>query len=252
MRFTITSAALAAIAAATSAVAQTNIQVQVGSNGLTFSPSSVNASVGDTVSFVFFPKNHTVTQSSFAAPCQPLASGIDSSFQPVAAGATTAPSFSVTVNATTPLWFYCRQSSHCTSGMVFAINPTADKSFETFQATARASSADGTPPSASSSPSGSTASSTGTGSSSTSTSSPNSAITYQRTRRRSPRGTRFGRRHLTIGLFCVFLPRGDTLLPLRISSFFLFFFWLFASYCDGIVGSHLPPLVWYFIDSWAM
>ncbi|KAH9013073.1 Cupredoxin [Lactarius pseudohatsudake] len=180
MRFTLASAALATIAAATSASAQTNIQVQVGSNGLSFSPSSVNASVGDTVSFVFFPKNHTVTQSSFAAPCQPLASGIDSGFQPVAAGATTAPSFTLTVNATTPLWFYCRQSTHCESGMVFAINPTADKSFETYQATAKASSADGTPPSAASSASGSTASSpstTKTGSSSTSTSSSNSALT---------------------------------------------------------------------------
>ncbi|KAI9445999.1 Cupredoxin [Lactarius indigo] len=181
MRFTLASAALA-IAAATSASAQNNIQVQVGSNGLAFSPSSVNASVGDTVSFVFYPKNHTVTQSSFAAPCQPLASGIDSGFQPVAVGATQAPSFSITVNATTPLWFYCRQTSHCESGMVFAINPTANKSFEAFQATAKASSADGTPPSSSSSPSGSASSaqspsSTGSGTSSSSTASPNSAIT---------------------------------------------------------------------------
>ncbi|KAH8998300.1 Cupredoxin [Lactarius hatsudake] len=179
MRFTLASAALATIAAATSASAA-DIQVQVGSNGLSFSPNSVNASVGDTVSFVFFPKNHTVTQSSFAAPCQPLASGIDSGFQPVAAGATTAPSFSVTINATTPLWFYCRQSSHCESGMVFAVNPTANKSFETFQATAKASSSDGTPPSAASSASGSTASSpssTSTGSSSSSTGKSNSALT---------------------------------------------------------------------------
>jgi len=182
MRFTLASAALAAIAAATSASAQNNIQVQVGNGGLTFSPSSVNASVGDTVSFVFYPKNHTVTQSSFAAPCQPLSGGIDSSYQPVAAGATQVPSFSVTVNATTPLWFYCRQSTHCEAGMVFAINPTADKSFDTFQATAKASSSDGTPPASSSSPSGSgttaqSPSSTGSGSSSTGTSSPNSAFT---------------------------------------------------------------------------
>ena len=45
--------------------------------------------------------------------------------------------------------------------MVFAVNPTANKSFEAFQATAKASSANGTPPNSSNS--------TGLGSSSSST-----------------------------------------------------------------------------------
>jgi hypothetical protein len=36
-----------------------------------------SASPGDTVSFKFHPKNHTVTQSSFEAPCTPLYGGID-------------------------------------------------------------------------------------------------------------------------------------------------------------------------------
>jgi len=168
MRFTLTSAALAAIAAATSASAA-NFQVQVGNGGLTFTPNTVNASVGDTVSFVFYPKNHTVTQSSFTAPCQPLSGGLDSSFQPVAANATSVPSFSVTVNATTPLWFFCHQTGHCESGMVFAINPNANKTFDAFQATAKASAADGTPPAASSGSGTTTPSPTGTGSSSSST-----------------------------------------------------------------------------------
>jgi len=170
MRFTITSAAVAAILAATSASAA-DTQVQVGNGGLTFTPNTVTAAVGDTVTFVYYPKNHTVTQSSFAAPCQPLAGGLDSGFQPVAAGAASVPSFTVTVNVTTPLWFYCKQSSHCESGMVFAINPSANKTFDQFQATAKASSADGTPPASSNSsgtPSGTTGSST-TGSSPSST-----------------------------------------------------------------------------------
>ena len=185
MRFTLASAALA-IAAATSASAA-NIQVQVGNGALAFNPNSVTANVGDTISFVFYPKNHTVTQSSFAAPCEPLASGIDSGFQPVAANATSVPSFSMTVNVTTPLWFFCHQTGHCESGMVFAVNPTPNKTFDAFQATANASSSNGTPPSNSSSPSspagsGTTAGSpTGTGSSpsssTSSTSKSNSAIT---------------------------------------------------------------------------
>lgn len=108
MHFPLVSVALATLATTVSAA---NIQVQVGaSSQLAFSPSSVNASVGDTVSFVFSPKNHTVTQSTFAAPCQPMSGGVDSGFQPVAANATNVPSFTVTVNATTPLWFFCHQT----------------------------------------------------------------------------------------------------------------------------------------------
>jgi hypothetical protein len=36
-----------------------------------------SAAIGDTVSFKFHPKNHTVTQSSFDAPCTPLYDGVD-------------------------------------------------------------------------------------------------------------------------------------------------------------------------------
>jgi len=36
-----------------------------------------SAAPGDTVSFKFHPKNHTVTQSSFDAPCTPLYGGTD-------------------------------------------------------------------------------------------------------------------------------------------------------------------------------
>jgi hypothetical protein len=35
------------------------------------------AAQGDIVVFTFFPKNHTVTQSSFAQPCTPLDGGFD-------------------------------------------------------------------------------------------------------------------------------------------------------------------------------
>jgi plastocyanin len=60
---------------------------------------------------------------------------------PVAAGTTTLPTFTVTVNSTDPLWFYCAQgagtpNSHCGAGMVFAINcgaDGADNSFANFK-----------------------------------------------------------------------------------------------------------------------
>lgn len=114
------------------------ITVNVGDAGLAFNPPSITAVEGDTVQFQFYPKNHTVTQSTFAAPCTAMAGGGDSGFLAVAANATEIPVWSFTLNnASAPLWFYCAQGTHCSAGgMVFAVNPTAEKSFEAFQAAA--------------------------------------------------------------------------------------------------------------------
>jgi len=104
-----------------------NITVTVGDGGLTFTPNTVNASAGDIVVFQFFPGNHTATQSTFASPCTRLSSGADSGFQAASA------EYAFTVSDTTPFWFYCRQSGHCKSGMVFAVNPTDNETFDAFQ-----------------------------------------------------------------------------------------------------------------------
>lgn len=183
MRFALTSAALATLATVASAV---QTQVIVGGGPLAYNPPQVTAAVGDTIQFVFMPKNHTVTQSTFATPCEAMPNGLDSGFVPVAANATSTQAFTITVNTTDPLWFYCRQVDHCISGMVFAVNPTANKTFAAFQAAANASGTTNTSasPSASSGSSGTGTGSTATGSgassspSSTSTSSkPNGALT---------------------------------------------------------------------------
>ncbi|KAJ4501360.1 hypothetical protein C8R41DRAFT_201465 [Lentinula lateritia] len=77
---------------------------------LTTRHRSVNATNGDVIQFQFVSKNHTLTQSSFAAPCTPLAGGVDSGFQAVATNATTFPVWSFTLtNTSAPLWFYCAQ-----------------------------------------------------------------------------------------------------------------------------------------------
>ncbi|KAI0072271.1 hypothetical protein K474DRAFT_1629274 [Panus rudis PR-1116 ss-1] len=143
MRFSTIVAALLPVGLA---FAQTSHTVLVGQNGtLTFSPSSIQIQNGDTVSFQFLSKNHTVTQSTFANPCSPITNpdgspGVDSGFQPVPANATEFQQFSFTINnASAPLWFYCKQANHCQQGMVFAINPTAEKSFDAFQKAAMAS-----------------------------------------------------------------------------------------------------------------
>ncbi|TFK40878.1 Cupredoxin [Crucibulum laeve] len=104
--------------------------------GLTYTPPSVTAKVGDTIAFQFQAGNHTVTQSTFANPCTPMttpAVGIDSGFLPVAAGATQFPEWSFTIdNASAPLWFFCNRPPHCSRGMVFALNPTPERTYDAF------------------------------------------------------------------------------------------------------------------------
>ncbi|KAF8803244.1 hypothetical protein BYT27DRAFT_7195838 [Phlegmacium glaucopus] len=133
----------------------------VGDGGLLqFNPSNISASIGDTVTFEFRPKAHSVTQSNFGNPCETLQQstgkvGFDSGLTPVAANATTFPTFSFTVNDTAPIWGYCRQVGHCPQGMVFSVNAveSGPNNFAAFKGLALASNA-----SASAS-----ASSTGTG-----------------------------------------------------------------------------------------
>lgn len=60
--------------------------VAVGQNGLTFTPDTLTAAVGDTVTFHFYPINHSVVQSSFEKPCTPINNGIFSGFVPSSAG----------------------------------------------------------------------------------------------------------------------------------------------------------------------
>ncbi|KAI1754719.1 Cupredoxin [Xylaria castorea] len=127
-------------AGATGTVAGTGAThtVQVGgSAGLAYSPPEVKAAVGDMVIFTFMSMNHTVTQSSFAAPCDPMAGGMDSGFQPNKDNAVVpAPQVAMQVMTTDPIWFYCKQTGHCGKGMVFSINPSAAKTQAMFQAMA--------------------------------------------------------------------------------------------------------------------
>jgi len=125
----------------------TEHRVTVGANGgLTFDPPSIKAAPRDTIIFEFRAKNHTVTQSSFGAPCRKLEltsttgqKGFDSGFIPVDASATTFPTYNVTVNDVNPIWVYCRQANHCGQGMVFAVSSdeTSDRNYTAFAALAK-------------------------------------------------------------------------------------------------------------------
>ncbi|KAF9265513.1 hypothetical protein L218DRAFT_859912 [Marasmius fiardii PR-910] len=133
MRFSTTLVTLLPVAGALAAV-QT-VTVGDGSK-LLFDPPSVTAAVGDTIKFEFKSKNHSVTQSTFDAPCVFKANGVDSGFQLTPPNATSFASWSFEVQATDPTWWFCAQTApavHCTAGMVFAVNPTADKTFDMFK-----------------------------------------------------------------------------------------------------------------------
>jgi len=137
MRFTSVVAAISTFVVAASA-AEFNITVGKD-NANTFDPPQVTGvQQGDVINFRFVSKSHSATQSTFDQPCQTKPGGVDSGFQAVAANATSFPEWSIQINnVTAPMWFYCARAPHCTaSGMVFAINPTANKTFAAFQAKA--------------------------------------------------------------------------------------------------------------------
>ncbi|KAJ7896551.1 hypothetical protein B0H13DRAFT_1623919, partial [Mycena leptocephala] len=107
-----------------------------------FIPNMITASNGTIVSFRFsgIPGNHSVTQSTLVAPCQPLLNGFDSGFidgKETKAGKFPTWNYTVT-NDQSSIWFFCNQqtpSSHCRAGMVGVINGHAS-GFGNFQAKA--------------------------------------------------------------------------------------------------------------------
>lgn len=105
-----------------SCVSAATIDIDVGEDGLSFSPNSTTAAKDDTVIFHFYPGKHSVVEGSFDSPCAPLANGFYSGYLDSSSGESET-TFVVTVNDTNPIWFYCSQVGHCQNGMVGVINP---------------------------------------------------------------------------------------------------------------------------------
>ncbi|KAH6896915.1 hypothetical protein B0T10DRAFT_475420 [Thelonectria olida] len=107
------------------------ITVVVGGAQDTFVPNSISAAVGDVIQFQFSSGNHTVTQSSEDAACQPLqltqADAIHSGHIPYEDGQTTVGTFNMPVTSTEPMFLYCATGPHCQEGQVMVINPTSDE-----------------------------------------------------------------------------------------------------------------------------
>jgi len=118
---TSTSSAAAGSPSSTPTSSSSNIHVvQVGNGGLTFSPNSFNASIGDIVEFQFYPPLHSVAQSNFENPCSPRnGTGVTSFYSgPVSTtSGSNANVFSLMINDTSTIWVYCGVPTHCESGM---------------------------------------------------------------------------------------------------------------------------------------
>ncbi|RDL38633.1 uncharacterized protein BP5553_02973 [Venustampulla echinocandica] len=130
--------------------------VSVGAEGHTFSPSEVTADVGDiigtkypisptsrdnivtkkladpTSEYRFYPQNHSVVKGAFGnQPCVPYEMtgpgrvGFWSGFKPVQIVSNDLPSYSIKINDTNPLFFYCSAPGACLEGMVGVINPNS-------------------------------------------------------------------------------------------------------------------------------
>ncbi|KAJ7082961.1 hypothetical protein C8R44DRAFT_753566 [Mycena epipterygia] len=114
-------------------------------NGLTFTPNQVVAAVGDTLTFTIVSRNHSTTTTTFSgAVCPPPVGGVgpngwDSGYLSALDGST--PQFVYTVVDTKPHFAACMQAAggHCRAGMTFALNPTAEQTYEQFNANAEMS-----------------------------------------------------------------------------------------------------------------
>lgn len=93
---------------------------------LRYVPFAVNASIGDTIKFMWGANNHTVTRSSALLPCNrtaesPFTSGRqDKDFI-----------FTQVVTTTDPTFFHCGVATHCQRGMFGIINPPSALSSST-------------------------------------------------------------------------------------------------------------------------
>ncbi|EFQ33971.1 hypothetical protein CGRA01v4_12460 [Colletotrichum graminicola] len=134
------STVLAAVLPAAAVMGATHV-VKVGDGGLKFTPDNIEAAVGDSVEFQFYPKAHSVAQAAFDTPCMPLTNGTTAGFfsgpVPVTSGVGSM-AWTLEIKDKNPKWFYCATGDHCQSGMVGVINAPAGgkKTVEMFAKTA--------------------------------------------------------------------------------------------------------------------
>ncbi|CAZ83246.1 unnamed protein product [Tuber melanosporum] len=104
--------------------------VAVGKADHQFSPDIIIARPGDTITFQFYPLNHSVARMDPEYPCKPWekihrdGTPIWSGFHAMDTFLDPPPSYTIKINDTKPLWFYCSAEGSCIKyQMVMSINP---------------------------------------------------------------------------------------------------------------------------------
>ncbi|KAL8404249.1 hypothetical protein RB594_009200 [Gaeumannomyces avenae] len=121
----------------TSSVAAATHTVAVGADGFKFQPNRITAEKGDTVLFRFYPGGHAVARSDFGLPCIPYELtgvnhvGFFSKIQTPHVVSNDLPTFSIKINDTQPIFFYCSAPGSCVDHhMIGAINPNSTQTLE--------------------------------------------------------------------------------------------------------------------------
>ncbi|KFY65133.1 hypothetical protein V496_02799 [Pseudogymnoascus sp. VKM F-4515 (FW-2607)] len=150
---TIGAVAMSVSTASSSIAAIATHTVAVGAAGLVFTPNTILANVKDVVEFRFYPQNHSVARAEYRHSCIPYEyTGVNkvgfwSDFQPVnvvlqdvrlpklmvlvCTNSLQPPQFSIVVNDTEPIFFYCSSPGACTQeGMVGVINPNSTQTLD--------------------------------------------------------------------------------------------------------------------------
>ncbi|PVH88243.1 hypothetical protein DL98DRAFT_648400 [Cadophora sp. DSE1049] len=132
---------LSSFPSSTSSAPAATHSVNVGAAGLVFTPDSLTANVGDTVEFRFYPQNHSVARAEYKTPCIPYEvvdvgkQGFWSGFKPVSVVLSDPPKFSILINDTEPIFFYCSAPGACEEDiMIGVINPNSTQTLEVQQA----------------------------------------------------------------------------------------------------------------------
>ncbi|KAL2867047.1 uncharacterized protein BJX67DRAFT_381369 [Aspergillus lucknowensis] len=120
------------------------IQVGPKEDPHAYVPHTLEADVGDLVVFEFYPRNHSVVQADWKAPCMPadgdyFFSGIKNEFEEVNGQVVgQLPTWNMTVEKSEPTFFYCTAIDSCiVNGMVGVINPNSTMTWDSQYAATR-------------------------------------------------------------------------------------------------------------------
>ncbi|KAJ6131042.1 hypothetical protein N7523_001502 [Penicillium sp. IBT 18751x] len=117
------STAIATTTTAKTSSASSSVQtINVGESGLEFSPDTLNVAAGNKVECHFLSGGRSVTQAFFDNLCHPLSDSSFSNGFVTGSSNGSPPVFTLIVNNTKSICFYCGQVGNCQAGMVGVIN----------------------------------------------------------------------------------------------------------------------------------